>query len=140
MLASPCPHSTKSKYRLLYLGHDVKLIAALRQVLTEPEYVLVASSDSGSVVLFLESEIPYDLMLIDLEWRGTEGLKLARLAHSLPHRKRMPIIAIATQLNNDVRTLARSAGVKECVTKTPEMGAVSAAIRKIVEGRTTSAD
>jgi DNA-binding response OmpR family regulator len=90
--------------------------------------------------LFLESEIPYDLMLIDLEWRGTEGLKLARLAHSLRHRKRMPIIAIATQLNNDVQTLARRAGVKELVTKTPNMEIAGEAIRKIIERRTTSAD
>jgi DNA-binding response OmpR family regulator len=134
MLASACPHSTKSKYRLLYLGNDVELIAALRQVLAEPDYVLVACSDWGSVVMFLKSEIPYDAMLIDLEWRGTEGLKLARFAHSLRHRKRMPIVAIATQLNNDVRTLARKAGVKECVTKTANMDTAAEAIRKIIEG------
>jgi DNA-binding response OmpR family regulator len=140
MLASAYPHSTKSKYRFLYLGTDVELIAALRQVLTEPDYVLVACSDWGSVVMFLNSEIPYDAMLLDLEWRGTEGLNLARLAHSLRHRKRMPIIAIATQLNNDVPTLARKAGVKEYVTKTANMGNVSEAIRKIIERRTPAAD
>jgi PleD family two-component response regulator len=140
MLASACPRSTKSKYRLLYLGTDVELIAALRQVLTEPDYVLVACSDWGSVVMFLKSEIPYDAVLLDLEWRGTEGLKLAPLAGSLRHRKRMPIIAIATQLNNDVQTLARKAGVKEYVTKTPNMGTAAEAIRKIIEGRTASAD
>ena len=134
MLAPACPSSTKSKYRLLYLGNDMRLIASLRQVLTEPDYLLVACSDREGARLFLRSEIPYDLLLIDLEWRGTGGLKLARLAHSLRHRKRMPIIlVVSTELNVSVQRSARKAGVKEWVTKTPDMCAVSEAIRQLVE-------
>jgi hypothetical protein len=66
MPACARPPSTNSRYRLLYLGNDRELIGALRQVLTEPDYHLVAGSDWGSVVLFLQSEIAYDLLLIDL--------------------------------------------------------------------------
>ncbi len=125
------PRSTESKFRLLYLGTDLELMAAVRQALTEPDYRLVACSDRESAILFLRSEIPYDLLLIDLEWRGKEGLKLARLAHSLRHRKRMPIILLtARKLRSDIRTLARKAGVKECVKKTPDIGAVSEAIKR----------
>jgi response regulator RpfG family c-di-GMP phosphodiesterase len=131
MLASARVHSTESKYRLLYLGNDLKLIAALRQVLTEPDYRLVACSDQESAVLFLRSEIPYDLLLIDFDWQGKEGLKLARLAHSLRHRKRMPIILVAaTEVSSRVKALARKGGINECVTKTPDMGGVSEAIRR----------
>ena len=129
------PRSTESKFRLLYLGTDLELIAAVRQVLTEPDYRLVACSDREGAVLFLRSKIPYDLLLIDLEWRGKEGLKLARLAHSLQHRKRMPIILVAaTELSSDMKTLARKAGVNKCVKKTPDVDAVSEAIRQMIEG------
>jgi CheY-like chemotaxis protein len=94
----------------------------------------VACADGESAILFLRSEIPYDLLLIDLDWRGKEGLKLARLAHSLRHRKRMPIVLVtARKLNSDMKTSARRAGVKECVTKKPDMGAVSEAIRQMLE-------
>jgi response regulator RpfG family c-di-GMP phosphodiesterase len=131
MQAPTCPSLTESKVRLLYVGTDLELITAIRQVLTEPEYWLVACSDQESAILFLRSEIPYDLLLIDLEWRGKEGLKLARLAHSLRHRRRMPIILVtAKKLSSAMNTSARRAGVKECVTKTPDMGAVSEAIRE----------
>jgi response regulator RpfG family c-di-GMP phosphodiesterase len=133
MHALTSPRSRKSKCRLLYLGTDMELIAALRQMLTEPYYRLVTCSDRESCILFLKSEIPYDSLLIDFEWQGTEGLKLARLAHSLSHRKRMPIILVAaTELSSGLKTLARKAGVSKWVTKTPDVGAVNEVIRQLV--------
>jgi PleD family two-component response regulator len=134
MLASAHAQSTESKFRLLYLGSDLALIAALRKVLTEPDYRLVACSDRGSAVMFLKSEIPYDLLLIDLEWRGREGLKLAQLTGSLTQRKRMPIILVGVELSKHTMKLASRAGVNKCVTKTPDMGAVSEMIRQMIEG------
>ncbi len=95
MLASTRPRPAESKFRILYLGADVRLMAAVRQALTQPDYQIVACSDHDSAVLFLRSRIPYDLLLIDLDWRGKDGLKLARLAHSLRHRKRMPKILVS---------------------------------------------
>lgn len=129
------PRWTKSKFRLLYLGNDLELMAVLRKALAEPDYRLVSCSDRDTATLFLKSEIPYDLLLIDLEWQETEGLKLARLAHSLEHRKRMPIMLVtATGSSRQLKTLSRRAGVNECVTKTPDMRAVIEAIRRMTQG------
>jgi DNA-binding response OmpR family regulator len=125
MLAPEHPHSTASKFRLLYLGNDLELIAALRKVLNEPEYRLVACSDREGAVLFLRSDISYDLMLIDLEWRGKAGVELASVARSLPHRKLMPILLVsATKLDRQTKTVARKAGVQECVLKTKDLDGV----------------
>ena len=132
MLAPSRPRPTKSKYRLLYLGTDVELIMALRKKLREPDDRLVACSDREGAIMFLKSEIPYDLLLIDLEWRGMKGLKLAQLTRSLSHRKRMPIILVATELSDRLAEVARRAGVNECVTKTPDMDAVSEAVRRSI--------
>ncbi|HEV7798473.1 MAG TPA: response regulator [Pyrinomonadaceae bacterium] len=117
----------------MYLGTDLKLIAAVRQVLTVRDYRLIACSDRGGAVMFLESEIPYDLLLIDLEWQGTEGLKMAQLARSLRHRKRMPTILVTpTKLSNKLKTLAREAGISKYVTKTSEGIVLSEAIRQLI--------
>jgi CheY-like chemotaxis protein len=63
-------------------------------------------------------------------------VKLARLVHSLPHRKRMPIILVtARELSSDIKTSARKAGIKKCVTKLPDVVALSQTIRQLVEGR-----
>ena len=134
MLASASSRTPESKHRLLYLGADLELIAAMRRVFTGPDYRLVTCTDRESAVLFLKSEIQYDLMLIDFDWRGMEVLKLTRLARSLRHRKQMPIILVAaTRLSSDRKALARKSGAKECVTKTPDMDAVSDAIRRLIE-------
>lgn len=134
MLVSRCPRSTESKFRLLYLGSDLKLLAALRQLLTEPDYRLVACGDRGSAVLFLKSEIPYDLLLIDLQWRGKEGLELAQLTHSLTSRKRMPIVLVATtKLSDEMKASARKAAVNKCVTTKPDAIALSQTIRQLIE-------
>lgn len=136
MLVPTRARFTESKFRILYLGNDVGLMAFLREVLTEPDYRVVTCSERESAILFLRSEIPYHLLLIDLEWRGREGLKLARLAHSLRHRKRMPIILVAaTEFSGELQALARKAGVNECVMKTPDMSAVSETIRRMIDAR-----
>jgi response regulator RpfG family c-di-GMP phosphodiesterase len=132
-MAVRCPHITEAKFRLLYLGNDLSFLAALRKALTEADYQLVSCSHRGSAIMFLESEIPYDTLLIDFEWQGTEGLKLAPLVHSLRHRKRMPIMLVAAGgLNSQLKKLASEAGVKKCVKKTP-VDAVGEAIRQLVE-------
>lgn len=133
MPAATRPRSTESRFRLLYLGTDLELIAGLRQLLTEPDYRLVTCSDREGATLLLKSDIPYALLLIDLEWRGNEGLKLARLAHSLRHRKRMPTLLVApTELSDELQVSARKAGVTDWVTK-PDIGAVSKTISRLIE-------
>ena len=134
MLAPGPSRRTESKFRLLYLGSDVKLMAAVRQVLTPPDYQVVACSDRESAVLFIRSEIPYDLLIIDFEWLGKDGIRLARLARSQRHRKRMPKIVVASiKLGSELETFARNAGVKECVMKSPDATGVIEVIRRLVE-------
>ena len=136
MLDPRHPRRRESKFRLLYLGTDVKLMAAVGQVLRPPDYQVVACSDRESAVLFLRSEVPYDLLVIDFEWRGKDGMKLARLARSQRHRKRMPKILVASiKLGSELETFARNAGVKECVMKTPDAADVIEVIRRLVEQR-----
>ncbi len=124
---------TQPKLRVLCLGSDLELIAALKKVLAKPDYWLVTCSDRESAILFLKSEIQYDLLLLDLEWRGKEGLKLVRLARSLRHRKRMPKILVATAgLRGQMAALARRSGVIEWVTKSRDMGALGDVVKRVL--------
>ena len=132
MEAFQCPPRTPAEFRLLYLGNDLNFINAMQQALPEPVYELVTCGDRGTAGLFVESEIPYALMLIDLDWRGREGLELVRLARSLSFRKRMPIVLVAGELNGALRTAARRAGVNKSVTKTADMNKLSQTIRQLI--------
>ena len=122
MPACDQPRSTQSKYRILYLGDDLKFIAAFREAVNEAVYRLVACGDQGSAELFLKSDISYDVILIDNDWRGKEGLELARVSRSQRHRKQMPIVLLSTaKLKQGMVVLTRQAGVVECVLKSADM-------------------
>jgi DNA-binding response OmpR family regulator len=133
MPASEHSRSTESRFRILYLGSDLELVKVLRGVLAKPDYRLVTCADRETALLFLKSTIPYELLLVDLEWQDGEGLKLARLAHSKPYRKQMPIALLAaTELSDEIRTRSRRAGVTDWIAKTPEMAEVAEAIKKVM--------
>ena len=125
MLAAARLIPTESKFRLLYLGNDLKFIAALRQALHEAVYMLVTCADREGALLFLKSNIPYEVLLIDFAWRKKEGLEAARLVRKLRHRKRMPIVLLGgTRLSRQLRAVAAEAGVTQCVSKTQDVGEV----------------
>ena len=117
------PLAAGSTFRVLYIGHDLKFIARFREEVSESVYRLVACSDQGSITLFLKSDIPYDVLLVDFEWRKKDGLEIARLARKLRHRKRMPIVLLGgTRLSRQTRSVAEQVGVQECVLKTQDVG------------------
>jgi PleD family two-component response regulator len=125
--------SIESKFRLLYLGADLEFIAALRKELNKANCRLVTCSDRVSAMLFLESDIRYHLMLIDLEWQKEEGLKLARLSHSMRQHKRMPIILLTpTNSDENLGVLAQKVGAVESVVKTPDLVGVIEAVKRLL--------
>jgi CheY-like chemotaxis protein len=112
----------ESTFRVLYIGDDLKFIARFREAVSERVYHLVAGSDHGSITLFLKSEIRYDLVLIDHDWRGDEGLKFAQLARSQRRRKKIPIVLLsAARLDQETEARAKQATVVECALKTVDL-------------------
>jgi PleD family two-component response regulator len=100
----------------------LEVLVTLRAILTNLQVEIIACFDRESAILFLKSEIPYDLLLIDLEWRGADAFKLARLVRSLRHRKQMTTLLMSgTTLTDQMDQLARKAGIQECVGKTHDL-------------------
>ena len=134
MLAPARLLSTKANFRLLYLGNDLKLIAALRQALDEAVYLLVTCADREGALLFLKSDIPYEVLLVDFEWRKKDGVEVVRLARKLRHRRLMPIVLVGgARLSRQTRADAEEAGVTMCVLKTQDVWEV---IRRLIDRET----
>jgi DNA-binding response OmpR family regulator len=105
-------------YRLLYVGTDQDLLAALRRVFRKPEYVIVSCEDRGSAILFLEGDPRYHLLLFELEFGESRALKLAQLARSLSHRKHLPIVIVTgDKTSSEIEGLAGKSGTDEWVSK-----------------------
>ena len=106
------------RFRILYVGDDLQFLSALRKPLGEADHKVVSCMDRGSAVLFLEGDPRYDLLLLDLELLDAAGFELVKLAQSLRHRRRTPIVVVSAERN--VARFARlcsSAGIEKCLSK-----------------------
>ena len=112
----------------------MKLIAALRQALDEAVYLLVTCADREGALLFLKSDIPYEVLLVDFEWRKRDGVGVVRIARKLRHRRLMPIVLVGgARLSRQTRADAEEAGVTMCVLKTQDVWEV---IRRLIDRET----
>ena len=123
MLILPHDHlkivdSEQVRFRLLYVGSDIELLRALREVLTKPDYHIVSCPHVRSAIDFLEGNPRYDLLMFELELRGKTGIELTRLARSIPHRAHLPIVIVITnEIVGDHGKLGRQSGADEWVSK-----------------------
>jgi response regulator RpfG family c-di-GMP phosphodiesterase len=119
-------------FRLLYVGIDQPWLTALRQVLREPEFHIVSCPDRGSAILFLEGDPRYHLLLFELKPHNKTCLELTRLARSLPHREKLPIMIVAGVVTDPIKKRARRAGANECVMKTGEISVTAESIQRLL--------
>ena len=125
----------KSKYRLLYVGRDVKWFRRLKSVLGLPANRLVYCPGK-SVEYFLKRDIRYDLFLFDLDLLNETGLEPVRLARSLSHRQDTPIIIVGSEEVIDrLKEPVRGARADECLTKTSDASAAVETILRLLGTR-----
>ena len=106
----------------------------MRQALDEAVYLLVTCADREGALLFLKSDIPYEVLLVDFEWRKKDGVKVVRIARKLRHRRLMPIVLVGgARLSRQTRADAEEAGVTMCVLKTQDVWEV---IRRLIDRET----
>jgi DNA-binding response OmpR family regulator len=80
-----------SSPRILYVGHDLALLAHLQAELRDCRIV---RSPSASLAHLLIESINYSLLLFDEELPDTTGLKLSEFACSLANGQCTPFIII----------------------------------------------
>ncbi|MBL7828984.1 MAG: response regulator [Saprospiraceae bacterium] len=80
--------------------------------------VQVDLAENGQIALEkLETDTPYDLVLMDLKMPVMDGLEATRLLKLLPHRMALPVVALTANAVPDELEKCRSAGMNAWVTK-----------------------
>jgi len=99
---------------ILVVEDDPDLQWHLARMLTVQGHRVVGTS-SGDGALALVSQWPVDLILVDEELPGMNGLEVAaRLREEHPQ---IPVVLMATEATEEVRIAARLAGVVETMVK-----------------------
>ncbi len=129
------PARLEARFRILYVGNDLGLIAALRGFLAKPEHKIVSCMDCGSAAFFLKGNPRYELLLFDLELGSTRVLKLIPLARSLSHRKHLPIVVLTETEGGAAEEQARNAGPDEMLSRKDLAGVARSVARLLRTAR-----
>jgi CheY-like chemotaxis protein len=100
--------SPRSRYRILYVGDNYALLAALQDQLARLDSLVVRVPANGvpEACAFIRSDIPYSAFLFDEVLTGATGEELARFA--LAQRADTPVLIVKE--SDGVKDLANRVG------------------------------
>jgi CheY-like chemotaxis protein len=109
---------------------DHQMVADAVRYALETEGWLVEGCDNGAAALTkIESGAHYDLLILDNELPGINGIDLITRAKTLAHRQRTPIIMLSA---SDVERDARRAGASAFLRKPQEIPALAETIARLL--------
>jgi CheY-like chemotaxis protein len=85
--------------------------------------------DGNAALEKISGETNYELLLIDYDLPGVNGLELVRRARSLAHRTHTPIVILSA---TPVQAEAREAGADAFLRKPQDVGAIVETISRLV--------
>ncbi|PWT83073.1 MAG: hypothetical protein C5B44_01160 [Acidobacteria bacterium] len=101
---------------LLIVDDDPFSRDRLREIFEHADYRVVTASEAASALRVLKG-VRCDLVALDLEMPGVDGLALCKLLRSQPTTGKLPIIALSESDDESRKVQAFSAGADDYITK-----------------------
>ena len=99
---------------ILHVEDDELVVSYVRRMLELKGWSVESCMDGEVALRKIEDETQYDLIILDQQLPGVSGLQLLRRAHSLPHRRRTPVVMYSC---SDLEWEALAAGANAFVGK-----------------------
>ena len=115
---------------ILHAEDDTLVASAVREALRGEGWRVSTCADGPSALKEIEGQEPYDLLIIDKQLPGVDGLELVARARELPHRQHLPVIVLSAQA--DAEREARRAGASAFLRKPEEMHALAETIARLL--------
>ncbi|MEK6283295.1 MAG: response regulator [Acidobacteriota bacterium] len=109
---------------------DTRLL--LRTWLGKKGYRIIEAANGNQAVFLAETERP-DLIIMDVEMPGLDGLSATRKIRALPHGKRVPIVAVSAYGVDQFRNDALAAGCDEYVSTPFEPDVLEKLIQSLLD-------
>jgi CheY-like chemotaxis protein len=114
---------------ILHAEDDALVAAAVRATLRDEGWRVSTYTDGLSALAEIEGGAHYDLMIIDKQLPGADGLDLVSRARELPHRQQVPIVMLSA---GDFEREARRAGASVFLRKPEDMHALAETIARLL--------
>jgi two-component system NtrC family sensor kinase len=106
---------------LLVVDDDERARASLCETFEAEGYRVIAAADAPAALRALHREPP-DLILLDVEMPGVDGLSLCRLLRAQGASKRLPIVVVSARDDEERKVEAFAAGADDFVAKSAPRG------------------
>ncbi|HKR01972.1 MAG TPA: response regulator [Pyrinomonadaceae bacterium] len=115
--------------RILHL-EDNKLVAdAVRETLEMEGWTVETLGEGNAALEIIQSEAHYDVLIINHEVPGLDGIEIIRQARQLTHRQQVPIIVLS---GGDVEREARRVGANAFLKKPEDIAVISETIARLL--------
>ena len=101
---------------LLIVDDDAAARERLREIFETAQYRVVTATEAGAALRVLRG-VRCDLVALDLEMPGVDGLALCKLLRAQPTTSKLPIIALSESDDETRKVQAFTAGADDYITK-----------------------
>jgi CheY-like chemotaxis protein len=109
---------------------DYKVVAdAMKETLEEDGWMVELCAEGTEAMRKLESKERYDLIILDNQLPGMDGIEILQRARELSHRKRTPIIVFSA---SDIERDAWRAGADAFLRKPQDIGMLTATVTRLL--------
>src|ERR1044071_5464830 len=129
MFREPHEEAPTRGVHILHAEDDALVASAVREALRGEGWRVSTYADGPSALVEIEGPEHYDLLIIDKQLPGADGLELVVRARELPHRQHVPIIVLSA---SDLEREARRAGASAFLRKPEGMPALAEAIARLL--------
>ena len=95
--------------KIMAVEDDATALGALRQILSEAGYDVVAARSGEEALASFEEERP-NLVLLDVGMPGLSGFEVCRRIRALPGTKNLPVIFLSAHAEGEARAEGQAAG------------------------------
>ncbi len=117
----PATITPKEIATILVVDHDSSGREHLCRSFEKAGYRAIGAEDAPSALLLLRED-PFDLIVLDLDMPGVDGLALCRLLRAQPATSKLPVIALSGSDIDSQKGEALAAGADDYITKSSSAG------------------
>jgi CheY-like chemotaxis protein len=114
---------------ILHVEDHPMVAKAIGKMLEAANYRVELCMDGKAALAKLTGDDHYDVLVIDNELPGLNGLELVRTTKKMTHRRRMPIIMLS---GDDIEKQAWSAGADEFLRKPEGVERIAATVERVL--------
>ncbi|MET0647068.1 MAG: response regulator [Pyrinomonadaceae bacterium] len=130
MFREPHTEAPTRGVHILHAEDDALVASAVRDMLRGEGWRVSTYADGLAALGEIEGPEPYDLLIIDKQLPGADGLELVCRARELPHRQHVPVIMLSA--SGDAEREARRAGASAFLRKPEDMPALAETIARLL--------